>query len=353
MKKTKRLYRFSIIYITITVIVIALIAIFSPEVEEVFKAIASFSIWWLVACIGALLFFWISDALLLHDITSYMFKREPFLQSLKIGIIGLYYGALTPFATGGQPVQVVYMRRNKMPVGAATCIVCIKFVIYELSLCAVFLAAMAVRGSFYYSNYTEVFWLAMLGFAVNLVAVFFIILTIINKRLVLNFGAMLIRLFNRFRFIKDKEVAIEHFTKTIDDYHTAASYISRYKLRAIGSFIISVINLGFLFVIPYFIYLAFGKTLHGFVDIFTLQAMIYLAVSFFPTPGTAGAAEGGFLLFFGPIFGRTVPIAMLIWRFITYYVVLIVGMLLVVFEEVFSLRKRREQAQRESDELHE
>ncbi len=110
-----------------------------------------------------------------------MYKREPFLRSLKVGIIGLYYGAITPFATGGQPIQVVYMRRNNIPVGTATCIVRIKFVVYELSLCAMFVAAMAVRGSYYYANYNEVFWLATLGFVFNLIAVFAIILTIINK----------------------------------------------------------------------------------------------------------------------------------------------------------------------------
>ena len=350
MKKKKRIYRFSIIYIGVTVVVIALIAILNPEVEDIFNAIASFSIWWLVACIGALLVFWLTDGLLLHDITSYMYKREPFLRSLKVGLIGLYYGALTPFATGGQPMQVVYMRRNNMPVGTATCIVCIKFVIYEMSLCAVYVAAMVLRGNYYYNNFTEVFWLAMIGFAINLVAVFFIILTIINKRLVLNIGAAIIRLFCRFRFGKNVEQSIEHFSKTIDDYHTAASYISRYKLRAIGSFLISVINLFFLFVIPYFIYLAFGHTDYYLIDIFVMQAMVFLAVSFFPTPGSAGAAEGGFLLFFGPIFGRTVPIAMLIWRFITYYVVLIVGSLLVVFDEVFSLRRRKRETEQSDDD---
>lgn len=349
MKKKKRVYRFSIIYIIITIVVITLIAILSPDVEDVFNAIAHFSIWWLVACIGALLLFWLTDGLLLYDITSYMYKRESFLRSLKVGIIGLYYGALTPFATGGQPMQVVYMRRSKMPVGTATCIVCIKFVVYELSLCTVYVAAMVLRGSYYYNNYTEVFWLAMLGFAVNLVAVFFIILTIINKRLVLNIGAALIRLLCRFRFVKDTEQTIEHFSKSIDDYHTAASYISRYKLRAIGSFLISVLNLGFLFVITYFIYMAFGHTQYHLIDIFVMQAMVFLAVSFFPTPGSAGAAEGGFLLFFGPIFGRTVPIAMLIWRFITYYVVLIVGSLLVVFDEMFSLRRRKREMEHTDD----
>lgn len=349
MKKSMRLNRFSIIYIIATIVVVGAVAIFTPEIEEVFKAISSFSIWWLVACLGALLLFWLTDAILLYDITSYMYKPEPFMQSLKIGIIGLYYAALTPFATGGQPVQVVYMRRNKIPVGTATCIVGIKFVIYELSLCAIFLAAMVVRGKYYYMHHSEIFWLSILGFMFNLIAVFIIILTIINKKIVLNIGSALIRLLSRMRLIKDKEKSIEYFTNTIDDYHTAASYISRYKLRAIGSFFISIINLSFLFVIPYFIYLAFGNTQHSFLDVFVMQVLVFLAVSFFPTPGTAGAAEGGFLLFFGPIFGRAVSIAMLIWRFVTYYVMLIVGSLLIVFDEVFSLRRRKNEINLNAD----
>lgn len=349
MRKNRK-YIFSIIYISITVIVVGLVAIFNPNFEDVFSAIARFSVWWLVACIGALLFYWLTDALLLYDITSYMYKREPFRRALKVGIIGLYYGALTPFATGGQPMQVMYLKRSKMPMGTATCVVCIKFVVYELSLCALYLAAMVLRGSYYYANYNEVFWFAMMGFVVNLVAVFFIILTIINKRLVLNIGAAMIRFLTRVKIIKEPEKTQGNFCKTIDDYHTAAAYISRYKLRAILSFFISVINLGFFFVIPYFIYLAFGNTDYGLIEIFTMQSLVYLAVSFFPTPGSAGAAEGGFLLFFGPIFGKSVAIAMLIWRFFTYYLMLIVGSLLVVFDELFSIRKRGREAAPPPDE---
>ena len=292
MRKNRK-YIFSIRYISITVIVVGLVAIFNPNFEDVFSAIARFSVWWLVACIGALLFYWLTDALLLYDITSYMYKREPFRRALKVGIIGLYYGALTPFATGGQPMQVMYLKRSKMPMGTATCVVCIKFVVYELSLCALYLAAMVLRGSYYYANYNEVFWFAMMGFVVNLVAVFFIILTIINKRLVLNIGAAMIRFLTRVKIIKEPEKTQGNFCKTIDDYHTAAAYISRYKLRAILSFFISVINLGFFFVIPYFIYLAFGNTDYGLIEIFTMQSRVFVGVLFFPPPGRGGGAGGG------------------------------------------------------------
>jgi len=137
---------------------------------------------------------------------------------------------------------------------------------------------------------------------------------------------------------------IESFEHTIDDYHTAAAYISKYKLRALGSYVISVLNLSFLFVIPYLIYLSFGYSTYGIIDVFTMEAMLFLAVSFVPLPGAAGASEGGFLLFFSPFFGAATAVAMLIWRFLTYYMMLILGSLIVVFDEVISLRRSKKLA---------
>jgi uncharacterized protein (TIRG00374 family) len=342
MKKKRSL--FSIIYIGVTVLVIAGILIFGTNFSDIGEALKNFNVWWAVACVGALLLYWLTDAWLLHDITGYMYKREPFLQSVKVGIIGLYYCALTPSSTGGQPMQVVYMRRNKVPVGTSTCIVCIKFVVFELSLCTIYIIGMLIRGAEYYSNNNEAFWLALLGFALNLTAVFFIILTIVNKKLVLKVGGWLIRLCSRIKIIKNKDRALENFEKTIDDYHTAASYISRYKLRALGSYLISIVNLAFLFVIPYLIYLSFGFSQHTVVDIFIMESFLFLAVSFFPLPGAAGASEGGFMLFFGPFFGAATIVGMLIWRFLTYYLMLIVGSLTVVLDEVFSIRMAKKQA---------
>ncbi len=345
----KKTHLFSFIYMGVTAAVIIGILIFG-DLDEIGRALEKFNIWWLFGCLAALLLYWLMDALLLHDITKYMYKKEPLRQSIKVGLIGLYYCALTPSSSGGQPMQVVYMRRNKMPVGTATCIVCIKFVIYELSLCSLYIAGMCLRGDYFYTRHNEAFWLAVLGFVINLAAVVFIILTIVNKRLVMKIGRGLISLLKRMKIVKDKEQTIENFEHTIDDYHTAAAYISKYKLRALGSFFISVLNLSFLFMIPYLVYLAFGHSGTNAIDFFTMQAMLFLAVSFVPLPGAAGASEGGFMLFFGPFFGAATAVAMLIWRFLTYYMMLIVGSLLVVFDEVFSIKRVKKQTDADSSE---
>lgn len=343
MKKKKKTRLFRFLYIALTIITIALIGYITVDPQEMQSAFEMLDLNWMLACLGSLFLYWLTDALLLNDITSYMYKRESFWHSLKVGIIGLYYGALTPFATGGQPMQVVYMKRKKMPVGTATCIVGVKFVVYELSLCALFIVAMILHGSEFYTSYTAnyMFWFALLGFAVNGTAVLFIILTLINKNLVCKIGNSIIRFFSKIKIIRKEEKALHNFQSHIEDYHAAAEYISHHKLRAIGSFFISVVNLIFFFAIPYFIYRAFGAPGGmNIADIISLQAFLYIAISFFPTPGGAGAAEGGFHAIFAAIFGAGAVFApMLIWRFLTYYLMLIVGSIWVVLDEVFALKR--------------
>lgn len=298
MKKRKHTSLIRFLYIGATLLVIILIGLFTVDVKEMAAAFIQLNLRWLFACIGCSLLYWITDAVLLHDITSYMYKREPFGHSLKVGIIGLYYGALTPFATGGQPMQVVYMSRREMPVGTATCIVSIKFVVYELSLCALYITALIIYGQGFYRDHNAMFWLSTLGFVVNAAAVFFIIMTIINKRLVLRIGKAMIRFLSKVKIVRKKDKVLENFDKTIEDYHIAAEYIAHNKMRAIGSFLISVINLAFFFAIPYFIYSAFGRPGDKqILDIVTLQAFLYIAISFVPTPGSAGACFSAELFF--------------------------------------------------------
>ena len=77
------------VYIGATILVIALIGIFTVDVEEMQAAFSVLNLRWMFACVGCLLLYWLTDAVLLNDITSYMYKRESFWHSFKVGIIGL------------------------------------------------------------------------------------------------------------------------------------------------------------------------------------------------------------------------------------------------------------------------
>ncbi len=339
-EENKNVARF--FYIIGTVLIIVLIGIFDPNLGNAFDALKRVNLVYILFGFASVLLFWISDGLLLHYITSFIFGRVSFLASLKVGIIGLYYGALTPFASGGQPAQVLYMKRNNIPYGISMCIVLVKFIVFELSLCLFYTIAMIFRGGYFFNNYKQVFWFTTLGFVINLSAVILILFIIINENIPYKIGYGIVRLLSRFKFIKKPEKAYKSIDKNINDFHSSVKYIIKYKFKVIVSVLLSIANLGFLFAIPYFIYLAFGHTAKSMIDVITMQSFLSLAVSFFPLPGASVASEGAFYLFFSSYFTKVpVFIAMIIWRFMSYYLVLIAGCILIVIDEVTKIRKKR------------
>ena len=65
------------------------------------------------------------------------------------------------------------------------------------------------------------------------------------------------------------------------------------------------------------------------------SAYVYLIGAFVPIPGASGGIEYGFTQFFGNfIAGSNLPAMLIVWRFITYYLGVIVGAIL------FNIRER-------------
>ena len=71
------------------------------------------------------------------------------------------------------------------------------------------------------------------------------------------------------------------------------------------------------------------------VDTITSSAYVYVIGAFVPIPGASGGIEYGFTQFYGNFLNVETTFAVLIiWRFITYYLGIIIGGLL------FSLEKK-------------
>lgn len=344
-KKAKKRTVFRYLYIVLTILVIVLIGALDPNFEGMLVALESLNTTWLFVSIGVLFMYWITDAWLIQHISSYMYGHYSIVKSLKIGLIGLYYGALTPSATGGQPMQVVYMRRDNIGTGTATGIIGVKLIVYQASLCAISLFFLLLSGSRYYFEYNNVFWFTIIGFLVNVALIIIISLSLFNRTFIDKLGFGIIKLLYKLKLIKSEEKINSlksTFTNTMNEFHESMSYIMKHKLKVFISFLISIINLLFLFAIPYCIYRAMGFNEHTLYMLLSLQTFLYLAVSFIPTPGSSGASEGGFYLFYGKIFpGENLFAAMLLWRFLTYYAILFVGSAIVLIEEIRDSKRKK------------
>ena len=83
--------------------------------------------------------------------------------------------------------------------------------------------------------------------------------------------------------------------------------------------LVTMAQLAFFYMVPYFVLLAFGKHDVDFISCLAAGAFIQLLSSAVPLPGGTGGAEGGFALFLGHFFGPSATAGYLVWRIITFF----------------------------------
>ena len=82
--------------------------------------------------------------------------------------------------------------------------------------------------------------------------------------------------------------------------------------------VITMLQLAFFYLVPYFLMLAFGHHEVDFFSVMAASAFVQLLSSAVPLPGGTGGAEGGFALFLGHFFGSASTAGYLLWRLITF-----------------------------------
>jgi len=95
--------------------------------------------------------------------------------------------------------------------------------------------------------------------------------------------------------------------------------------------VLTAIQLFLYFSITYIIYLGFGLSETDLFTVTACQSFVLMISSFVPLPGALGAAEGSYAAFFGGIFGSFTALSTFIWRFLTFYLPIIIGLCINLF----------------------
>ena len=346
MKKSQKKIIWQLTYIIVTFLVIFFMGFLDPEFQTLSKSLSRMQPIWLLCAAGGILGLWFVQGGILKFIAKFVDTEISYSRSLKITIVGEYYSAITPFSSGGQPMQMAYYKRYNVSLAKSSAILAIRMIGYTSALCLVFIITMALRGRSIYENHQVIFWMTLIGFFINAAIVAFIICILVNKRLIERIGCAIINFITRFRWFKKKREKMQaSFDKGVKEFSDAGVYLREKKLRCILTILYSLLSVLFLYSITYCIYRSMGLNTESYVTLFTMQTFLYLAVAFVPTPGAIGASEGGFYLFFAGIFPQSsLYLAMLLWRFFTYYANLLVGAVVVISDEVINAVRSRKKS---------
>lgn len=342
-KRNKLFWQF--VYIFGTLLLMLLLGLLDPDLMKMFSGQLAVERIWLVYSGIAMIGFWSLQSCVYALLGRMVEGHVSFWTSVRITMFGEYYSAVTPFSTGGQPMLIAYYKRYGVGAAKATSILAVRYIGYISSVAICYIVALLVEGGRVFREFPVIFWLTVAGFLINFASIVMVVLLMVNPALVRQIGLWILRLVTRLPLLKGKREKWETgYLKGVEDFSAAVEYIRRKPIQCILVLLCSLGSVICEFSVAYLVYRALGLTVAGFLELFSMQTFLYLAVSFAPTPGGSGATEGGFYLFFAMVFPKNMLFsAMLVWRLFTYYSQLILGAGFVVADELRSIRRQRRQ----------
>ncbi len=258
--------------------------------------------------------------------------------SAKCHFIGKYYDAVTPFSTGGQPMQIYYLNTKGISGGNSTAMVMIRY--YSSVVCWVTMgAALLIFGTVKgvldsASGATILKVTGWIGIAINLCIPVFITFFLLFPKLMYKLTYGVVKLGHKVRIVKDVEKTTARATKVVDDFKNSFKLMATSPVKLILLILVSFGEVGLTFATPFFIMKAFGcGAVNGqIITVMALNAFATFGVSFVPTPGNSGVMEGLGALAFSAFAGATLAWSVLFWRISVYYLYIIIGLCLTVFD---------------------
>lgn len=283
-----------------------------------------------VLCMGG---FWVFESLLLHSITRSLYPGVPLSSSLHTVMIGQLYSALTPFSTGGQPVQLLSMVNDGMDTGGAGFALTIKSITWQVGLTLSAVLGALYGLPFFMGRVAGFAAMLAFGLAVNAVVILSIAAFACSGRVTTRVTSGIIRLLSRVHLLSNPEKAREKALKQFDIFHASIRLILKRKRVLAACVLLTALQFICYHLVAFMVYRAFGGAPGQAPLVLSAAAIVALVSSFVPLPGGSGGAEGAFYLFFALFFAQqdVIP-ALLLWRLITYYSAIAIGVVALLFE---------------------
>lgn len=258
---------------------------------------------------------------------------------IKYSFIGFFFNAITPSATGGQPMQVLYMKNDGINMGASSVTLLFWTIIYKTALIVIEAFAFILMPRFALKHIDGHIWLFAIGILVNVVSIFLYSAVVFSKNGARNIAYFATWLLHKIRIIKKKEKIEKKLDRLLTSYKDGAEYMRSHFGTAAVILAVTIAQRIFYFMATWFIYEALGGGEYSCAQITVLQSFVSVCIDILPLPGGVGVNEGFFVTLFAPAMGKSGAVsAMLLSRGTGFYVILAVSALVTLDVQLRQMR---------------
>ena len=257
-KKINGKFILSLLMMTVPIGLIIYFLVSEQGLLDLVENASKLNAWWLFAGVAFHFTNIFIDAVVLYIIAKSYGVDYSFKSSLRATAVGQFFTVVTPAAVGAQPMQAYCMSKQNVDGGVASSCLLQKFLVYQTTITVYSFVAMLCNLDLFYGDLRNLMLsLALFGFLSHVVIVSFMYVISFNRKLASSIINVFFKFLSKIKIIKNPEEKLEKLNRQMEFFHDGNTKLYKNKKLLAAAFLLTAIQLTFLFAIPYAIYKAF------------------------------------------------------------------------------------------------
>ena len=183
---SKKVTIFNFILIAVIFIGLFIYMLAVDGIDNIILVLKQVDYTWVCWGLLALLGLWFCDTMCLHIPLKKLYPTQRFTNSIKVNMIGQLFNNVTPFSSGGQPMQAYALTKTGKRASESMSILTMKFIVTQVALLVFTVIVVLFELQFFMDLFQDFLWVAILGFVANIVlviAIIFAAISVTNSKL--------------------------------------------------------------------------------------------------------------------------------------------------------------------------
>lgn len=332
MQKKGKLFRNFILFILLIIVTFSVL-LNGEDITQILNILGSVKLQYVLIGILCMAIYISFEAINIGRTLKKLNEKSSFIKNLKYALIGFFFSAITPAASGGQPMQIYYMYKDNIQPSNATLALLLNLT--SMQIVTIGFALISLCFNYQYLNRVLLICF-VIGILLNLTALVLLLVAIISKRLsrwLINFAVKVLKFFG----IGNIEGKKEKLETQLEQYQESAIYIKKNRGIMLKTLLTTCVQFLTYYSITYWTYKALGMSGANILQITSMQSVLYATVSGIPSPGAVGVTEGAFTEIFRNIYpGAMMSSAILLNRGINFYLFVIFSGVITIVNHIKS-----------------
>lgn len=312
------------------------------SILKLWKSLRDADLKWIFAAVLCMLgFIYFEGAALLVIVRAAGYRQNQF-SGLVYSASDIYFSAITPSASGGQPASAYFMMKDGIPAGVTTAALIVNLIMYTMAILSIGVVSVLMDAHVFlnFKLPSKILIIAGLVVLTGLLFGFFMLLR--HGRALFRVVSRIMEFLHKHHLLHHLERKQKKLDKVIEDYENCVSVTAGKTKALVLAFIFNVIQRLSQILVSVMVYNAFYGTGRASVRVFVTQSMATIGSNCIPVPGAMGVADYLMLDGFKDLLEQEQAIHLeMMSRGISFYICIVISGLTTILGYLIFKNKRQ------------